>query len=218
LRADVAFYMQKAYNLIRGGYFLPDPDNTINNYTGYQQVNGLSQSLMGIQTAFVHRTLDVEIPYNKFDVVYGGRQVRINWLNELNVQWAQGKEYANFGQPNLNAIRNLPMWITQFRTSLRVNQFELVLSNNRQSSWQSGTALYSSAFQRTDAPDRVSKFKTWDWMTRLYLSDHFLVYLHFQNLWNNRYGGIDATGTPDDLLWNPQMGRSWKFGINYSMN
>jgi hypothetical protein len=55
-------------------------------------------------------------------------------------------------------------------------------------------------------------------MTRFYLSNHFLVYLQFINIFDRHHAGIDATGTPDDLLFNPQQGRIWKLGVSYNMN
>ena len=55
-------------------------------------------------------------------------------------------------------------------------------------------------------------------MSRLYLSNHFLVYLHFINAFDRHYAGLDATGTPDDLNYNPQQGRQWRLGVNYNMN
>ena len=37
-------------------------------------------------------------------------------------------------------------------------------------------------------------------------------------MFNKRYAGLDATGTPDDLLYNPQPGRQIRLGVNYNMN
>ncbi|MEZ4921005.1 MAG: hypothetical protein R2792_18030 [Saprospiraceae bacterium] len=55
-------------------------------------------------------------------------------------------------------------------------------------------------------------------MLRIYLSNHFLLYGHVTNIFDRKYAGIDATGTIDDLIMNPQMGRIVRFGVNYNMN
>jgi hypothetical protein len=37
-------------------------------------------------------------------------------------------------------------------------------------------------------------------------------------MFNRHYSGLDATGTTDDLLYNPQQGRLVHLGVNYNMN
>ena len=59
---------------------------------------------------------------------------------------------------------------------------------------------------------------TWDLVGRVYLSNHFLVYFNAQNIFDREFAGLDATGTPDDLRYNPQPGRYVRLGVNYNMN
>jgi hypothetical protein len=53
---------------------------------------------------------------------------------------------------------------------------------------------------------------------RVYLDNHFVVYFQMQNMFNRHFAGLDAYGTPQDLQFNPQQGRIWRLGVNYSMN
>lgn len=93
-----------------------------------------------------------------------------------------------------------------------------MFASNRQTSALSKSIAYRDDYKREVTQERYATFRTWDATARLYLSNHFLVYFYVQNLFNKRYGGLDATGTPDDLLYNPQQGRLIRFGINYNMN
>ncbi len=77
--------------------------------------------------------------------------------------------------------------------------------------------MYRDLYQ-VEPPTTNPKFRTWDMRAQLHLSNHFLVYFQMQNMFNRRHAGLDATGTPDDLLYNPQPGRMARFGVNYNMN
>jgi outer membrane receptor protein involved in Fe transport len=96
-------------------------------------------------------------------------------------------------------------------------KFELVIAANKQSSSLGKSVIFKDQYQLPDLP-RLKKFITWDFTTRIYLSNHFLVYFQFINAFDRHHAGIDATGTPDDLLYNPQQGRQWRLGVNYNMN
>ncbi len=49
------------------------------------------------------------------------------------------------------------------------------------------------------------------------LTDHFQVEFKVKNLFNVYSFGLAATGTSDDLVWNPQSLRSWELGFSYRM-
>jgi outer membrane receptor protein involved in Fe transport len=78
--------------------------------------------------------------------------------------------------------------------------------------------LNKDEYNRNTVLERYPTFRSWDMMMRLYLSNHFLLYFHVQNLFNRHYSGLDASGTQDDLLYNPQQGRLLRLGVNYNMN
>jgi hypothetical protein len=93
----------------------------------------------------------------------------------------------------------------------------LVFAANSQRSSLGKSVIFTKLYQLTER-ERLQKFVTWDFMSRLYLSNHFLVYFQLINAFNRHHAGIDASGTPDDLLYNPQQGRQWRLGVNYNMN
>ena len=93
-----------------------------------------------------------------------------------------------------------------------------MIAANKQSSSLSKSVLYRDFYQLGDRAERLAKFTTWDLVGRIYLSNHFLVYCNIQNIFDREFAGLDATGTVDDLLYNPQPGRFVRFGVNYNMN
>lgn len=93
-----------------------------------------------------------------------------------------------------------------------------MIAANHQSSSQSKSILYQDFYQLKNRGERLSKYTTWDLVGRVYLSNHFLVYFNAQNIFDREFAGLDATGTPDDLRYNPQPGRYVRLGVNYNMN
>jgi outer membrane receptor protein involved in Fe transport len=207
---NISAFQQKSYNLYRPGYFA-FLDST--NYYGNRNAFGLSMNYTGIQFRMTNQAVDIDS-----DMQFNGKRLLILLFNEVSGQFAQGKEWFDYGILPTNAVRNQPKWTLQIRSTLRINRFETAFSIFKQSSWLSGSVFYRDQYKRDKALTTISGFTTWDWMNRFYMSEHFIVYLSFQNLWNRNYGGIDATGTPDDLLYNPQQGRLFRLGINYNMN
>jgi outer membrane receptor protein involved in Fe transport len=95
---------------------------------------------------------------------------------------------------------------------------EIVLAANKQSSSLSKSVLYRDLYQLKNREERLSQASTWDLNVRIYLSNHFLLYFSAQNIFDREFQGLDATGTLDDLLYNPQPGRFIRLGVNYNMN
>jgi hemoglobin/transferrin/lactoferrin receptor protein len=53
---------------------------------------------------------------------------------------------------------------------------------------------------------------------RYRVNENFTGYVTIYNVFDAEYGGLSATGTPDDLLYNPQSGRLWKLGLAYRLD
>jgi outer membrane receptor protein involved in Fe transport len=62
-----------------------------------------------------------------------------------------------------------------------------------------------------------NRFFTLDAVARFAFNQQFSVYIKVINLLDKKYPGIRATGTPDDLLYNPQNGTFFRLGMNYSL-
>jgi outer membrane receptor protein involved in Fe transport len=78
--------------------------------------------------------------------------------------------------------------------------------------------VYRDLYQLGSRPETLGRYSTVDVTARLFLSKQFLVYCIFQNIFDREHAGLDASGTPDDLIYNPQPGRFVRLGVNYNMN
>jgi outer membrane receptor protein involved in Fe transport len=154
----------------------------------------------------------------KLDFSGTRKKTRITGRTEIYFQYARGKEWLGEERREVGDVFNAPRWQFQFRIFFTVNKFELMFATNRQTSVLSKAVIYKDEYARKTIQERYPTFRSWDMMMRLYLSNHFLLYLQAQNLFNRHYSGLDATGTQDDLLYNPQQGRLLRFGVNYNMN
>ncbi|HLP96405.1 MAG TPA: TonB-dependent receptor [Saprospiraceae bacterium] len=205
------FFRQDAYNLYRPGFIQYSFDTPPRTYYGYQNAPGLSMSLWGIQALLSGAENTSTITWSKKDIPLKSRL-------QFYIQYARGKEWFGEGYQSTDEVRNQPKWHTQFRYYFKAGKkFEMVVAANQLSSTLGKAVIFEELFQ-LEARPRLKKYSTWDFMTRFYLSNHFLVYFQFINVFDRHHAGLDASGTTDDLLYNPQQGRVWKIGVNYNMN
>jgi outer membrane receptor protein involved in Fe transport len=210
LESTTLGYYQQAYNLNRSGYLIKDPDADLTWLYGYAQTPGLSLKNWGIQQLFVLRDLKTGFSLN-------GKEKILTFKGEVLLQYTRGKEWFGYGIAPTDAVRNMPGWTAQVRASWRQGKFQLTLSTLRNRGMLSKAVVYESFYGQQRLRD-YPRYRTWDVMARLYLSDQFLIYMQVQNLFNQEYAGIDATGTPEDLLYNPQPQRIVRIGVNYNMS
>lgn len=209
---DLVFFYQEAYHLTRNGYLFETGD--FSAQYGFAQAPGLALSMWGIQGAFGDDILNTDL----------GRKKNRPGLTEIKAhfdyyfQYSRGREWFGYGLPATRDVRNYSRWMTQLRFSLNAAKWEFITSVNRQNGILSSAVVYRDFYQHIPFGTHYSAYRTWDFMLRLYLSSHFLVYVHCQNFFNRHYAGIDATSTADDLIFNPQPGRTLRFGVNYNMN
>ncbi|MFN8304606.1 MAG: TonB-dependent receptor [Saprospiraceae bacterium] len=210
-QADGVMFYQEAHELLRGGYLSIQPGIIPTWRYGYANAPGRAMLLWGAQAMLRWE--------NTLQIARGAKEpANLIWRIDMYAQYCKGKEWFGPEFPAADDVRNQPRWMFQFRTSWRTDRFELMLSSNRQQSALSKAVTWQAEAARPTILTRTPAFRTWDAAIRFNLSDHFLVYVQAQNLFNKRYAGLDATGTPDDLLYNPQPGRQIRLGVNYNMN
>ncbi|MBN8684323.1 MAG: TonB-dependent receptor [Chitinophagales bacterium] len=208
------FFYQHTDNLVRNGYLnqYVDSDSILWRY-GYRNGPQKSVAIWGVQGLITLYSTD-------FTLGLGKREQVVTWKNEFYMQYCRGAESFGFGLPDINDVRNQPRWMTQFRTSWRTGKVQLTFASDRQNGIRSGSEVYREQYQLNSEKflNSLPAFRTWDATVRIYLSKYFVVYAHGQNIFGRRTYGIDATGTYEDLIYNPQPRRVMRFGINYSMN
>lgn len=208
---ELGFFYQEGRNIARNGYLLPTGESW---HYGFASSPGLGLRNWGIQGTIGDDILSYDLKRKKEEPDAS----TIKGSIEYYFQYSRGQEWFGYGLPATNDVRNFPRWISQFRFSFRAPKWVFSINSNRQNGIQSGSVMYRDFYDRQTTLDRYPAYRTWDFMLRIYLSKNFLLYLHGQNVFNRHYAGIDATGTPDDLLYNPQQGRQMRFGVNYNMN
>ena len=212
IRLEGTFFWQEASNLVRPNQLKLTEDGQW--LFGYQNIPGRGMNLWGIQGLLSFEDVDL--------VDLGNLQNRkknvVSSRIEYYIQYARGKEWLTEGAAPINEVMNQPRWHTQFRTFFKLNQMELMFASNRQTSVLSKSVAYRDPFQLPATLERYPTFRTWDMSARLFLSKQFLIYFYMQNMFNRHFAGLDATGTPDDMHYNPQQGRNIRFGVNYNLN
>ena len=205
-------FWQEAYRLYRPGFLVDEPGAIFSQSYGFKNAPGLALAMWGFQGIARSQSAVIDLTINKKKPV-----ALINRV-ELFIQYARGREWFGYDLPPTDEIRNQPRWHSQFRYYFKAGKkLELVIAANQQSSTLSKAVIFKDQYRLPERP-RHEKFTTWDYMSRLYLSNHFLVYFQIINVFDRHHAGIDATGTPDDLIYNPQQGRQWRIGVNYNMN
>jgi hypothetical protein len=219
---ELVFFRQQTQNLVRNGLFGEykyelyngTQFDTLTGYRfGYFNTPGKSSVLNGIQLLYKKERV------GEFSIVGGGKERKVSSRAEFFVQYAWGNEWFGYGFPATKEVLNMPKWHTQFRMFFKLNEdVELMLASNRRSSVLSKAAIYKDYYQLPDRPLRHPKYRSWDMMLRFFLSKQFTTYIFMQNVFNKKIYGLDASGSPDDLIYNPQPGRFLRLGVNYNMN
>ena len=208
-QASLTFFREQGRNLIRNGVLQKlSPD--VWTY-GYATTPGLALSMWGFQGIFRSESY-------KIDAHSGIKDYQLTGRAELLIQYARGKEWYGLQRTVTNDVFNAPRWQTQVRFLFSFGKLEFMISSNRQTKTLRKSIIYSDQYQNPPDDIHNSKFRTWDMRMQTHLSNHFLVYIQAQNVFNREYAGLDATGTTDDLLYNPQPGRMLRFGVNYNMD
>lgn len=212
LNADIVAFYEKADNVLTNGNFYSkynDAAQATQYYVGWANGGGLTAK--GIQAS---ATLD-SLP---FIIKWNNGRTRFLWKNTFHFQWILGQQSDAFGHDTENYLPNQPHFSTLWQSSLIWKKIEFIFTHHKYSATQGYALFYRDAFQTRTGNYKRPGYSTTDLSGRLFLSKHFVAYFHLINALNNRGSGIDATGTPDDLIYNPQPGRSIRLGLTYNMN
>jgi outer membrane cobalamin receptor len=73
-------------------------------------------------------------------------------------------------------------------------------------------SLYEDLFKNTDG------YYAMNVMTSYQLSDQLNVFVRVTNLFDEKYGGVNATFIDENLIYNPQLRRNIRFGLSFNLN
>ncbi len=154
-------------------------------------------------------------------LLYGG-QATIKWDNlwpywnldvAMNLNFSRGREILPFDGGELDRVRMQPDFSGQLQASFELfDRFYVHLNCIFADDWNNRNFTDVNTRQFTSFG-----YFSMDAMGRLQLSPSFNAFVKVRNIFNAYYGGIGATGTFDDLLYNPQEARTIRLGMSYRM-
>ncbi len=207
--AELTLFYQQASRLRRDGYLTQTTSGWV---YGFQQMPDVALRLWGGQLSVRHSFFYDHAHREEM----GKNEVGANI--EYAFQYSRGQEWVEPGRAPLPDVRNFPRRLTQLRLQVYGRRWELDLFYLRGATISSSAVAYAAFYPQPERPSTLPNFGTLDAHFRLYLSEYFSVYVEGRNLFNRRYAGIDATQTPDDLLYNPQPRRLARLGVSYTLD
>lgn len=210
MESSLSGFIQRGDNLFRNGYLFRPESASDAWFYGFAQSPGKSLQNWGIQHLISSKkTITVKTGKHK--------PTRADFRMDLYMQYTEGREWFGYEIPSINTVRNMPGWTAQWSLTAKADKFQLTLFRLGNRNIASKSVFYNDLFDQK-RPGNISSFHTWDAALRLFLSDQFSAQLQINNVLNRRYAGIDAYGTPDDLLYNPQQRRIVRLGVSYNMS
>jgi outer membrane cobalamin receptor len=151
----------------------------------------------------------VELFGSQFNVMFTNLIERIRLGGNIFYTYTLGREQLAFNAGELNRIRNMPMHLVKTRLFLYPTQgiylnFESIISSD-----------FTSRSQFTNL---IDGFAVFHFNAQFTVNKSTNMFFGVQNIFNERYGGIGATGRiGQDLLYNPQMARWVRLGVNFKL-
>lgn len=197
---DITFFSSRTENLIESDfeYEFDETGENIKTITlGYFNDGDSFGKVSGIQSVFVWKKI---IP-------------AINLNSSFHFTYAVGRELEPGSTEENDFLPEQPRVLSQVKFSLQpFENFYLYLDNLVVAQTQNKSDIVKFVFREfRDLP----AYYTLDLSVLGKLTDHFQLSFKLKNVFNVDYPGLSATGTQDDLLWNPQSRRTWEVGFSY---
>ncbi|HMO52231.1 MAG TPA: TonB-dependent receptor [Kiritimatiellia bacterium] len=197
--ADIAFYHTEVRGLIGRGPIAVDPGLYPNaaNTESRTSINrsGDSTRIQGMQAAL---TLQNALGIDGFD-------------STVSLDYITGKESLADGKGTVDGILMSPEWMLKWRLALRpLPRLQLFIDQMICSSWKSRNV--STPDDYYDRFNHVDGYYLMDLGGTYAIGKHWTAYLRLENVWDEKYGGIDAYDN-NILQYNPQTGRMLMAGL-----
>ena len=167
-------------------------------FFGYSNFGNSKSTLYGLQSSFIFQNI---LPDNRAYV-------------HFNFTYSNGNEVIPTMLSEQNRVREVPLVIVKNRIFYKPFS---KLSFTTDHIYMSGSGNGNN-FAQFVFPTVFKGVYTMDLLMRYELNRNFKIYVKLNNVFNNKYPGLNATNTPDDLLFNPQELRVFRMGMNYKMN
>jgi outer membrane receptor for ferrienterochelin and colicin len=207
---DAYVFINNVRNIIVGGsvkidrnlYPNAEANSTINFVRVYQNSDEGNGTLAGLQVALRVKNL---IPTIKLNT---------NFAYSMQV----GDENLGDGRGLVEAYRQVPVHSLQWGISLNpIKKLYLNFDNVVMSGWLPRYLDPNRTFAELKKTHWVKGYYTLDMIARYELSKNLTSFIKILNVFDTKYGGINATGLDVDLRYTPQMGRNIQAGVAFKL-
>ncbi len=188
---DVAGFYSTYKNLIGPLQLSDNSSGLLNRYVqGYTNSDSSQINLYGIQSSYLYKS-------NVLDFIF-------------NLTYSFGEENI-LGFAEQSSISQLPRMIRKTR---------IVVRPTKRISFTFDTIVNGKSKNKikNDARGDLPRFRTIDVLGNYNINRNFRVFFKFRNIFNKEYPGLNAYGTLDDLIYNPQELRTFRVGMSYRVD
>ncbi|MCF8238897.1 MAG: TonB-dependent receptor [Saprospiraceae bacterium] len=183
------------------------------NFIVYKKIEPLNEDLLNAPVLLGYFNFGdtyLQIQGIQSKITLGNPAINNRLFFELGLTWSQGEEKVTAQKSPLPYVREYPEWLIKTRLTYRWKERFFTTLDMRMA-----TDFYANS---SEPPLRhLEGYQILDLNFRYHLSRNFQTFFQFRNLLGAEYGGISATGTGDDLQFNPQMGRTLWVGLSYDL-
>ncbi len=142
---------------------------------------------------------------------------RIHLDTDLFFSYTKGSEILPDNGGDIDAYRMQPDFMGQWRISFRPSpKWYINFQNVMMSSWYRRNITTLEQYQKSDA--KTNGYYTLDMLVRHYFNKNVSAYWRMNNVFDTKYGGLDATGLDVDAIFNPQLRRNIQAGVSFRIN
>jgi outer membrane receptor protein involved in Fe transport len=129
-----------------------------------------------------------------------------------------GDENLGDGRGLIGQYRQVPTHSLQWGISLNpIKKLYLNFDNVVMSGWLPKYLNPRETFADIKKTRWVNGYYTLDMIARYELSKNLTSFIKILNVFDTKYGGINATGLDVDLIYTPQMGRNIQVGVSFKL-
>ncbi len=138
---------------------------------------------------------------------------------DLYLSYSKGKEVLPGAFGTLQDYRNMPNWMAQWKLDFKpANKWVVILRQTLSDKWKKRFFPFPLEIMESGGlPIETKGYYTMDLINRFAINRNFHAFLIVNNVFNAKYGGIDAYGGLYDLKYNPQFGRNFRLGFSFTM-
>jgi TonB-dependent Receptor Plug Domain len=220
LSGRAAFIGMNLQNTIEGGYTERGSDryNIIGDYVLYGYKNDF-----GSRTEINAFRLEARLDSASFELPVRSKMRDWQWSQMASFQLSTGRRIGiadSMGvRKTLDYVPNYPGWNAKYVSSFVNQKLDISLIVQWQADTRTHLELYQDRFPLLAGRTNLAAGRrTVDLSARLFVNKNFSAWIDIRNLFGRVYYGIDASGTPDDLVLNPQALGGFRFGVQYNLD